>query len=89
MAQCILLQKEYQTNQKSARNCLKLLFVSLKHLRYPVVQYCLRLYTDPSKWILIDWDNAVGFPNSSSNHLTTKDHALEAFNKNHRWQVDI
>ncbi|PKK61434.1 hypothetical protein RhiirC2_791806 [Rhizophagus irregularis] len=54
---------------------------------YPVVQYCLRLYTDPSKWILIDWDNAVGFPNSSSNHLTTKDHALEAFNKNHRWQV--
>ncbi|CAB4421226.1 unnamed protein product [Rhizophagus irregularis] len=53
------------------------------------VQYCLRPYTDPSKWILIDWDDAVGFPNSPSSHLTTKDHAPEAFNKNHRWQVDI
>ncbi|GBC04666.1 hypothetical protein RclHR1_00580031 [Rhizophagus clarus] len=42
-----------------------------------------------SKWILIDWDDAVGYPNSPASHLTTEDHAPEVFKENHGEEVDI
>ncbi|CAB4495461.1 unnamed protein product [Rhizophagus irregularis] len=49
----------------------------------------IRRYDDPSKWFLIDWDDATEYPNSPAMHLTTEEHAPEVFTRNHRGEVDI
>ncbi|CAB4381380.1 unnamed protein product [Rhizophagus irregularis] len=49
----------------------------------------IRRYDDPSKWFLIDWDDATEYPNSPAMHLITEEHALEVFTRNHRGEVDI
>ncbi|GBC49943.2 crinkler (CRN) family protein [Rhizophagus irregularis DAOM 181602=DAOM 197198] len=47
----------------------------------------IRRYDDPSKWFLIDWDDATEYPNSTAMHLTTEEHAPEVFTRNHRGEV--
>ncbi|GES82650.1 crinkler (CRN) family protein [Rhizophagus clarus] len=49
----------------------------------------IRRYDDPSKWFLIDWDDATEYPSRPAMHLTTEEHAPEVFTRNHRDEVDI
>lgn len=49
----------------------------------------IRRYDDPSKWFLIDWDDATEYPSSPADHLTKEEHAPEVFISNHRGEVDI
>ncbi|CAB4384780.1 unnamed protein product [Rhizophagus irregularis] len=44
---------------------------------------------EPSKWIIIDWEDADGYPNNPADHLTPDEHAPEVFQQNHGGEVDI
>jgi hypothetical protein len=49
----------------------------------------IKLPGKPSKWILIDWDNADRPPTQPANHLKKDNHAPEVFEKDHGEEVDI
>lgn len=40
-------------------------------------------------WMVIDWEDADGYPNSPADHLTPDEHAPEVFKPNHGGEVDI
>ncbi|RHZ83623.1 hypothetical protein Glove_89g98 [Diversispora epigaea] len=45
--------------------------------------------SEPSKWILIDWDEADRPPTQPATHLAKENHAPEVFQANHLGEVDI
>jgi hypothetical protein len=50
----------------------------------------IRLPQDnPSKWVLIDWDDAGSPPTQAALHLEKSNHAPEVFKNNHGAEVDI
>jgi len=44
---------------------------------------------EPSKWILIDWDDSSGFPTQPAKHLNSENHAPEVFQEHHHGEVDV
>ncbi|RUS15861.1 hypothetical protein BC937DRAFT_91879 [Endogone sp. FLAS-F59071] len=43
----------------------------------------------PSRWFLIDWDDATSLPTKAAKHLDQSNHAPEVFQNNHGGEVDI
>ncbi|CAG8700430.1 14701_t:CDS:2, partial [Ambispora leptoticha] len=58
-------------------------------IRWPNIIRLPGASNEPSKWILIDWDEADGPPTQPATHLATENHAPEVFQKDHHGEVDI
>jgi len=57
-----------------------------RDIRWPNVILSAR---DPTKWFLIDWDEATTTPTSAATHLAHNYHAPAVFKANHGAEVDI
>ncbi|GBC37683.2 uncharacterized protein OCT59_005663 [Rhizophagus irregularis] len=58
-------------------------------VRWPNIIRLPSALVEPSKWIIIDWKDADGYPNNPADHLTPDEHAPEVFQQNHGGEVDI
>jgi len=45
--------------------------------------------TDPTKWFLIDWEDAAIAPTKAAPNLSTRTHAPQVFEDGHGAEVDI
>ena len=60
-----------------------------RDIRWPNVIKLPSLPNELSKWMLIDWDEAVGLHNKAALHLSEENHAPEVFEDNHGEEVDV
>src|SRR5271170_253794 len=56
-----------------------------RDIRWPNV---IKRADDPTKWFLIDWDDAAQLPTIAATHLDRDSHAPTVFNNNHGPEVD-
>lgn len=57
-----------------------------RDIRWPNI---VRRADNPSKWFLVDWDDATWPPTSSATHLSRTNHAPSVFQDGHAGEVDV